>query len=155
MNSPTINGRPIEILLVEDNEGDVFLVKKVFEKAKIKNIIHVAMDGEAALRYLQDPAKSNPDIILLDINLPKIDGKQVLENIKNDKALRSIPVVMLTSSKAETDILQSYNLHANSYIVKPVTLEKFSEVAAVVENFWFGVVALPPHHSPDEEEDAA
>lgn len=140
-----IKGKPIEILLVEDNEGDIFLTKKVFEKANIKNTITVAEDGEAALQILKSNPESRPDLILLDINLPKKDGKQVLEEIKNDPALRTIPVVILTSSKAEKDILESYNLHANSYIIKPVTLDKFGEVAAIVENFWFGVVALPPH----------
>lgn len=145
-----IRGKPIEILLVEDNEGDVFLTRRVFDKAKIKNSITVACDGEVAMEKLKNSRNDRPDIILLDINLPKKDGKQVLEEIKNDPELRTIPVVILTSSKAEKDILESYNLHANSYIIKPVTLEKFGEVASIVENFWFGVVALPP--SPKETE---
>lgn len=154
MNSITIHGKPIKILLVEDNEGDIFLTKKVFEKAQLKNTITVAEDGEKAIQILKE-RKDHPDLILLDINLPKKDGKQVLEEIKSDTKLKTIPVVILTSSKTEKDILESYNLHANSYIVKPVTLEKFGEVAAVVENFWFGVVALPPRPSneykPEEE----
>lgn len=145
MSTTQIQGKPIEIMLVEDNEGDVFLTKKVFEKAKVQNTIKVASDGEAALKMLKDGNARKPDIILLDINLPKKDGKQVLDEIKKDPDLKAIPVVILTSSKAEKDILETYNLHANSYIIKPVTLEKFGEVATVVENFWFGVVALPPH----------
>lgn len=143
-----IKGKPVDILLVEDNEGDVFLTKKVFEKARLKNTIRVARDGEIAVQTLKDNPQ-RPDLILLDINLPKKDGKQVLEEIKSDPELRSIPVVILTSSKAEKDILESYDLHANSYIIKPVTLEKFGEVAAIVEHFWFGVVALPSHMSAD------
>lgn len=145
MSNEEIQGKPIEILLVEDNEGDVFLTKKVFEKAKVQNTIKVAKDGEVALRMLKESGACKPDIILLDINLPKKDGKQVLDEIKKDPNLKAIPVVILTSSKAEKDILETYNLHANSYIIKPVTLEKFGEVATIVENFWFGVVALPPH----------
>lgn len=145
MTALPINGKPIEILLIEDNEGDIYLTKKVFEKARLNNTITVAEDGEVAIKILKDRPENRPDIILLDINLPKKDGKQVLEEIKNDPNLRTIPVVILTSSKAEKDILESYNLHANSYIIKPVTLEKFGEVATVVENFWFGVAALPPH----------
>ncbi len=149
MTAHCIQGKPVEIFLVEDNEGDVFLTKKVFEKARLNNTITVAEDGEIALKMLKDNVKNRPDIILLDINLPKKDGKQVLEEIKKDPALRMIPVVILTSSKAEKDILESYDLHANSYIVKPVTVEKFGTVASVIENFWFGIVALPPH--PDEQ----
>lgn len=155
MKEQSIIGKPIEILLVEDNEGDVFLTRKLFEKARMKNIIRVAGDGEKAMEMLKSGKEGRPDIILLDINLPKKDGKQVLEEIKNDPGLRTIPVVILTSSKAEKDILESYNLHANSYIIKPVTLEKFGEVATVVENFWFGVVALPPHEAAGRQEDAA
>lgn len=140
-----IEGKPANIMLVEDNEGDVFLTKRVFSKARLRNTITVAQDGEIAMNLLKQPAGELPDIILLDINLPKKDGKQVLAELKEDPRLRSIPVVILTSSKADKDILETYNLHANSYIVKPVTIEKFGEVASVVENFWFGVVSLPPH----------
>lgn len=143
MDKLPINGKPIDILLVEDNEGDIFLTKKVFEKAKLKNKVTVAQDGEIAMTMLQED-QIRPDLILLDINLPKKDGKQVLEEMKNDPLLKTIPVVILTSSKAEKDILESYELHANSFITKPVTLEKFGEVASVIENFWFGIVALPP-----------
>ncbi|MCB1652177.1 MAG: response regulator [Alphaproteobacteria bacterium] len=152
MSAAPIEGKPIDILLVEDNEGDIFLTRKVFEKAQIKNTITVAEDGEKAIELLKGAA-DRPDIILLDINLPKKDGKQVLEEIKSDPSLRAIPVVILTSSQAEKDILESYDLHANSYIIKPVTLENFGEVAAVVENFWFGVVALPSHPGASKTQD--
>lgn len=135
--------RPVEILLVEDNEGDVFLTKKAFEKAKIANNINVAMDGEEAMNMLQSNSTPKPDIVLLDINLPKKDGKQVLAEMKEDENLRRIPVVILTSSKAEQDIVKTYDLHASSYIVKPIDLQKFSEVVTAIEDFWFSVVVLP------------
>ena len=139
--------RPIEILLVEDNEGDVFLTKKAFEKAKIINNITVASDGKEALRMLRHETPyetvARPDIILLDINLPKKNGKEVLADIKNDDNLKRIPVVILTSSKAEQDVLKTYDLHANSYIVKPIDLEKFKGVVTAIEDFWFSVVVLP------------
>lgn len=141
------NSKPIEILLIEDNEGDVFLTKKAFESAKIANNIHVARDGETGLDMLrQENGHSGiprPDIVLLDINLPKKDGRQVLEEIKDDPDLRFIPVVILTSSEAEQDVLKSYELHANSYILKPINLEKFYNVVKAIENFWFSVVVLP------------
>jgi len=134
--------RTVDIFLVEDNEGDIFLTKKVFENSPLDCSITVARDGEAAIDMLKvSPVK--PHIILLDINLPKKDGKKVLDEIKCDPALSSIPVVVLTSSRAEKDILESYKLHANSYIVKPVTIGKFNDVAAVISNFWFGVASLP------------
>lgn len=140
-------GRSAEILLVEDNEGDVFLTKKAFEKAKIANNIHVAGDGEIAMEMLRSnegfSGQGRPDIVLLDINLPKKDGKQVLAEMKNDDELKRIPVVVLTSSKAERDVLKTYDLHASSYIVKPLNLEKFHDVVSAVENFWFSVVVLP------------
>ena len=141
------NTRPVEILLVEDNEGDVFLTKKAFSHAKITNNIHVALDGEIALEMLKKQGKFKdtpcPDIIFLDINLPKKDGKQVLVEIKEDKNLRRIPVVVLTSSMAEQDVLKTYDLHASSYIVKPINLEKFYEIVSAIENFWLTVVTLP------------
>lgn len=141
--------KPIEILLAEDNEGDVFLTKKAFEKAKIANNIQVASDGEMAIQMLRCEGEyhacAQPDLVLLDINMPKKDGKQVLKEMKNDEKLRRIPVVILTSSHAEQDVLRSYNLHANSYIVKPISLEKFHDVVSAIENFWFSVVTLPPH----------
>jgi len=139
--------RPVEILLVEDNEGDVFLTKKAFEQAKIANNINVAIDGEAAIEMLKNQGEyadlARPDIVLLDINLPKKDGKQVLLEMKADDNLKRIPVVILTSSKAEQDVVKTYDLHASSYIVKPINLEKFHDVVTAIEDFWFSVVVLP------------
>lgn len=146
MNSDT-GVRPIEILLVEDNPGDIILTKEAFAEAKIKNNIHIAKDGEEALSYL---SRHNgyehcvkPDLILLDLNLPKIDGREVLDNIKSDENLCHIPVVVLTSSEAEQDILETYELHANSYVVKPINLDQFINVIHAIESFWFTVVTLP------------
>lgn len=137
----------IRILLVEDNEGDVFLTRKAFQIAKITNDIFVARDGEIAMEMLTNKSGYEgfdiPDIILLDMNLPKKDGRQVLKEIKANEELRRIPVVVLTSSKAERDVLESYDLHASSYIVKPIDFEKFHEVVTALENFWFTVVVLP------------
>jgi len=139
--------RPVEILLVEDNEGDVFLTREAFRISKIANTIHVAEDGEAAMEFLRKEGKySNsptPDLVLLDINLPKKDGTQVLKEIKEDDLLHFIPVVILTSSKSEQDVVKSYDLHANSYIIKPVDFNKFSEIVSAIENFWFAIVVLP------------
>ena len=126
MEHEELDAKPIEILLVEDNEGDVGLVEEVFEDAKIRNVLHVADDGEEAMLFLkrESPYKDvpTPDIILLDLNLPQKDGREVLEEIKIDENLKRIPVVILTTSKAEEDIIKSYDLHANSYITKPVEL---------------------------------
>ena len=141
------NSSPIEILLVEDNPGDVFLTKKAFDKAKLTNNMHVAIDGEIALKMLRNEGEFSelprPDIILLDLNLPKVSGREVLEEVKSDPDLRRIPVVILTSSKAEKDIVSTYDLHANSYIVKPVDLSKFSQIVESLESFWFTIVKLP------------
>lgn len=142
-----IPARPIEILLVEDNPGDIILTKEAFAEAKIKNNIHIARDGEEALLYLNRHSGFEkaviPDLILLDLNLPKIDGREVLDNIKSDESLCHIPVVVLTSSESEQDILKTYELHANSYVVKPINLEQFVSVISAIENFWFTVVTLP------------
>ena len=136
-----------DILLIEDNEGDVFLTKKAFQKAKVSNEIFVAKDGEVAMEMLHKRGEFHnlprPDIILLDINLPKKDGCEVLQEIKADDVLRTIPVVILTGSKAEEDVIRSYNLHANAYLVKPVDLYKFQEIIQSLEDFWFNVVVLP------------
>ena len=148
--------RSIKIFLVEDNEGDIFLTKKAFEKAKISNSIQVAKDGEEAVEKLieicENSRESLPDIIFLDINLPKKDGKEVLYEIKNHPDLKRIPVVILTSSEAEKDILKSYDLQANSYIIKPINLEKFNTVVSTLEDFWFSIVSLPPHTSDKEKQ---
>jgi len=142
-----MNTKPVEILLVEDNEGDVGLVEEVFEEAKIRNIIHVAEDGEEAMLFLNKEVPyvdaPTPDIILLDLNLPQKDGREVLEEIKTDENLKRIPVVVLTTSKAEEDIIKSYDLHANSYITKPVDFDQFIRVVRSIENFWLEVVRLP------------
>jgi chemotaxis family two-component system response regulator Rcp1 len=144
---PATAPAPIEILLVEDNLGDVRLTKEALKDSKILNILNVVRNGEQALDYLR---KSNeytdavrPDLILLDLNLPKKNGQEVLAEIKTDPDLKRIPVVILTTSKAERDILQSYNLHANCYIIKPVNFEDFTTVIRSIENFWFTVVKLP------------
>ena len=138
---------PIEILLVEDNPGDVLLTQEAFSDAKIANNLHIVRDGEEALAYLNRQGDfqgaSRPDLILLDLNLPKIDGREVLDNIKSDETLKRIPVVVLTSSEAEQDIIQTYDLHANSYVVKPINMEQFVKVVNAVESFWFSVVKLP------------
>jgi len=137
-----------EILLVEDNEGDIELTKEAFEEAKFRNNLHIAMDGDEALDYLfkrnGNEGAVIPDIILLDLNLPGTDGREVLEAIKADKLLKRIPVIVLTSSMADKDIVASYDLHANCYIVKPVNAVKFMEVVQHVENFWVDIVCLPP-----------
>lgn len=138
-----------EILLVEDNEGDIELTKEAFDDAKFRNNLHVAEDGDEALDYLfkrNDYVDAvTPDIILLDLNLPGTDGREVLEKIKEDKLLRRIPVIVLTSSKADKDIIESYDLHANCYIVKPVNAIKFMDVVQHVENFWVDIVCLPSY----------
>ena len=148
----TQSSKLADILLVEDNEGDIELTKEAFEDAKFRNNLHVARDGDEALDFLfkrngQESAH-RPDIILLDLNLPGTDGREVLEQVKEDESLKRIPTIVLTSSNAERDVLDSYNLHANCYIVKPVNAAKFIEVIQQVEDFWIDIVCLP---SPDEK----
>ena len=139
--------KPIEILLVEDNPGDVLLTREAFEVGKVRNNLHVAVDGEAALAFVRRQGEyasvPRPDMILLDLNLPKKDGREVLSEIKADPDLRRIPVVVLTSSEAEADILRSYELHANCYLTKPVDVEHFFAVIKSIEGFWLTVVSLP------------
>ncbi|HCK32625.1 MAG: hypothetical protein CMH32_04510 [Micavibrio sp.] len=139
--------KAVNILLIEDNEGDIFLTRKAFEKASFSYEIHIARDGEEALDFVFQrgnfAVKPRPDIIFLDMNMPKKDGKDVLKEIKEDESLRRIPVIILTSSKAEQDVLRAYDLHANSYMVKPLDLGKFQETVQAVENFWFKTVVLP------------
>lgn len=140
--------RPIEILMVEDNPGDVRLTMEALKEAKVRNNLHLVEDGEAALKFLrcQDPYTNvpRPDLVLLDLNLPKKNGREVLAEIKEDPELKRIPVVILTVSEAEQDILKSYDLHANCFITKPVDLEQFLTVVKSIENFWLTVVMLPP-----------
>jgi CheY-like chemotaxis protein len=139
--------RPIDILLVEDNPGDVRLTQEALRAGKVRNTLHVARDGQEAMAILrrEGPQVSvpKPDLILLDLNLPKKDGRQVLAEIKEDPKLRRIPVVVLTSSQAETDIARSYDLHANCYVTKPIDLDQFLDVVKSVEDFWLTVVKLP------------
>jgi CheY-like chemotaxis protein len=139
--------KTIHILLVEDNPGDVRLTTEVLKDAKICNTVSVAVDGVQALDFLfrrgAHADAVRPDLILLDLNLPKKDGREVLQAIKNDEDLKQIPVVVLTTSNAEQDILKSYALHANCYITKPVDLEQFTKVVTSIEEFWFSIVKLP------------
>jgi two-component system, chemotaxis family, response regulator Rcp1 len=141
-------GEPVEILLVEDNPGDVRLTKEALREGKVYNNLHWAKDGVEALEFLRREGRHakapRPDIILLDLNLPKKDGREVLEIIKGDEALKHIPVVVLTTSKAEEDVAKSYALHANCYVTKPVDLEKFIVVVKSIDRFWLTVVTLPP-----------
>jgi CheY-like chemotaxis protein len=137
----------IDILLVEDNPGDVRLTQEAFKDGMLRNNLHVAMDGEAALDFLhqrgQFAGSPRPDLILLDLNLPKMNGREVLAAIKKDADLKRIPVVVLTTSQDETDITESYRQFASSYIVKPVSMEKFIKVVASFKQYWLSVVKLP------------
>ncbi|MBD3168276.1 MAG: response regulator [candidate division Zixibacteria bacterium] len=143
--------RPIEILLVEDNPGDVRLTQEALKDSKIFNNLNIVNDGDQAMDFLLKKDKYHqsptPDIILLDLNLPKKDGRQVLEEIKANHDLMKIPVVILTTSHAEEDIINTYNLHANCYVTKPVDLNQFIKVVKSIEDFWFTIVRLPVGHS--------
>ncbi|WP_028579917.1 response regulator [Desulfogranum japonicum] len=140
-------GLPVEILLVEDNPGDVRLTIEGLKEGKVRNNLSVVEDGVEALAFLRKEGKYSdavrPDLILLDLNLPKKDGREVLSEIKSDNDLCRIPVVVLTTSKAEQDILKAYSLHANCYITKPVDLDQFIAVVESIEDFWFTIVKLP------------
>jgi CheY-like chemotaxis protein len=140
-------GLPIEILLVEDNPGDARLAIELLKEAKVYNRLSVASDGVEAMEYLRRQGKfkeaRRPDLILLDLNLPRKDGKQVLKEIREDPALKRIPVVVLTTSEAEEDILKAYDLSANCYVTKPVDLDQFVKVVHSIENFWLSIVKLP------------
>jgi CheY-like chemotaxis protein len=141
--------RPVEILLVEDNPGDERLTREALKEGKVYSNLHWVKDGVEAMEFLRRQGKykdvPRPDIILLDLNLPKKDGREVLQDIKNDNELKRIPVVVLTTSKAEEDVLRTYNLHANCYVTKPVDLEKFIVVVKSIDVFWLTVVTLPPN----------
>jgi len=138
---------PIEILLIEDNAADVRLTKEALREGKVRNRLHVASDGVEALAFLRRSdrfaAAPRPDMILLDLNLPRKDGREVLAEIKADPDLRRIPIVVLTTSQAERDILQSYDLHANCYITKPVDVDAFFAVVRSIDSFWLAIVRLP------------
>jgi len=141
------HGRPIEILLVEDNPADVRLMREALKDSKVRNDLHVVEDGVEAMSYLRREEKYSkcpfPDLILLDLNLPKKSGLEVLAEIKKDEELKKTPVVILTTSKSDEDIVKSYNLHANCYISKPVDLEQFIRMIRTTEDFWLTIVKLP------------
>ncbi len=140
--------RPIEILLVEDSPGDVRLTLEALKEGRVRNNVHVARDGVEAMAFLRREghfsSKPRPDLVLLDLNMPKKDGREVLAEIKEDEELKLIPVVVLTTSSSEEDVLRSYGLHANCYITKPVDMDQFITVIRSLEEFWLAVVKLPP-----------
>ncbi|MFB6296106.1 MAG: response regulator [Halobacteriales archaeon] len=146
--SPRSDGSPVEILLVEDNPGDVRLTEKAFEDVKLANNLHVVTDGVEAMAFLRQEGEfadsPRPDIVLLDLNLPKKDGSEVLAEVKTDDDLKDIPVVVLTSSEAEEDVIETYNNHANAYLTKPVDFDGFTEIVKKIEGFWFTLVKFPP-----------
>lgn len=142
--------KEIHILLVEDNEGDILLTTEALDEGKIKNSISVVRDGWEAIQYLEKNEgyedAQEPDLVLLDINLPKMNGHKVLKHIKNHKDLKHIPVIMLTTSSDESDVIKSYENHTNCYITKPVDINQFLEVISSIENFWISIVQLPSRH---------
>jgi two-component system, chemotaxis family, response regulator Rcp1 len=142
-------GKPIDILLVEDNPGDSRLAIEALKESKLRNNLHIVVDGMEAMDFLYKRGKhmqvARPDLILLDLNLPKKDGREVLAEIKSDPDLKRIPVVILTISKAEEDVLKTYNLHANCFITKPLDLNQFVTVVKSIEDFWLTIVKLPTH----------
>jgi two-component system response regulator len=147
MNTKSLH-RPIEILLVEDSPADILITREAFEEARLVNTLHVVEDGIQALEFLRREgiyaSVPRPDLILLDLNLPRKNGREVLAEIKADDSLKVIPVIVLTTPNANEDILQAYDLHANCYVVKPVGFENFLKAVQSIRNFWFSVVALPP-----------
>ncbi len=148
MTHPAIEALPIEVLLVEDDPGDVLMTREAFEEHKVGNRLNVVSDGVDALAYLRKEKPfedaTRPDLILLDLNLPKRDGREVLAEIKNDAVLRQIPVVVLTTSQADEDVVRSYQLHANAYVTKPVDFDRFVNVVKQIDEFFISVVRLPP-----------
>ena len=133
----------IHILLVEDNEGDIILTKKALQDAKLINKLSIVRNGEEALNFFENNSVDIPDLILLDINLPKMNGHEVLKNIKSNEKIKHIPIIMLTTSSSEKDIYSSYQNHANCYITKPVDINEFFKVVSALENFWISIVQLP------------
>ncbi|MDP9799063.1 CheY-like chemotaxis protein [Catenuloplanes nepalensis] len=148
MTAPADGKSPIEVLLVEDDPGDVLMTQEAFDEHKLRNRLTVVSDGAEALAYLRQEGKHEnavlPDLILLDLNLPRRDGREVLQEIKRDEKLRRIPVVVLTTSQADEDILRSYQLHANAYVTKPVDFDRFIAVVRQIDEFFVSVVKLPP-----------
>ena len=147
MTQPLEGEREIQVLLVEDDPGDVLMTREAFEDYKVHNQLHVVNDGEQAMAFLRQEGEyadlPRPDLVLLDLNLPRMDGRQVLDAIKSDPELSSIPVVVLTTSEAEDDVLRSYSLHANAYVTKPVDFERFINVVRQIDDFFVSVVRLP------------
>ena len=145
-----MNPKPIEILLVEDNPADADLTREYFDDARIFNRLNLVVDGVEAMDYLHKRGPyaraARPDLVLLDLNLPRKDGREVLAEVKQDPQLKHIPVVVLSASQAESDIMRSYDLHANAYVVKPVDLTRFSEIVGSIEGFWLSIVKLPLAH---------
>jgi CheY-like chemotaxis protein len=148
VNAPPEVAAPIEVLLVEDDPGDVLMTREAFAEHKLGNRLNVVSDGAEALAYLRREGEFadavRPDLVLLDLNLPRRDGREVLAEIKNDESLHQIPVVVLTTSQAEEDILRSYQLHANAYVTKPVDFDRFIAVVRQIDEFFVSVVKLPP-----------
>jgi CheY-like chemotaxis protein len=145
--TPKPAGQPIEVLLVEDDPGDVLLIREAFDFNKVHNNLNVVNDGEQALAYLRREGEYSeslrPDLVLLDLNLPRKDGREVLAEVKADESLRAIPIVVLTTSEAEEDVLKSYQLHANAYVTKPVDFERFVSIVRQIDDFFVSVVRLP------------
>jgi CheY-like chemotaxis protein len=145
--TPKPAGQPIEVLLVEDDPGDVLLIREAFDFNKVHNNLNVVNDGEQALAYLRREGEYSeslrPDLVLLDLNLPRKDGREVLAEVKADESLRAIPIVVLTTSEAEEDVLKSYQLHANAYVTKPVDFERFVAIVRQIDDFFVSVVRLP------------
>lgn len=143
-----IEGKPIDILLVEDNPADVRLTQEALKDSKVTNTMYIVEDGVEAMDFLRRKGKYasavRPDLILLDLNLPRKDGREVLAEIKSDPDLKTIAVVVLTVSKSDEDIIRSYTLHANAYVTKPIDLAQFSKVVKAIDDFWFAVVKFPP-----------
>ncbi|MBK8782665.1 MAG: response regulator [Anaerolineales bacterium] len=147
MNTKSLK-KPIEILLVEDSPADILITREAFVEAKLLNTLHAVEDGVQALEFLRRQGSyasaPRPDLILLDLNLPRKNGREVLAEIKGDPELRSIPIIILTTSSADEDIVKAYDLHANCYVVKPVGFDNFFKAVQSIQNFWFKVVVLPP-----------
>lgn len=147
MTQPSEGEREVQVLLVEDDPGDVLMTREAFQDHKLRNELHVVNDGEQALQFLRQEGefagRPRPDLVLLDLNLPRMDGREVLQAIKSDPELSSIPVVVLTTSEAEDDVLRSYSLHANAYVTKPVDFERFINVVRQIDDFFVTIVRLP------------
>ena len=147
MHATAASTTPIDILLVEDNPGDARLAQEALKESKIRNVLHIVRDGVEAMSFLRREGEyadaARPDLILLDLNLPRMDGREVLAEVKNDPRLKRIPVVILTTSRDEEDVLRTYNLHANCYVTKPLDLQQFMTVIRSIEDFWLTIVKLP------------